>query len=47
MTAQRMVTMRVANMVPDMEYNLNQSQQSLARGAAAGDHRLAGQPALR
>ncbi len=22
--------MRVANMVPDMEYNLNQSQQSLA-----------------
>jgi flagellar hook-associated protein 3 FlgL len=30
MTAQRMITMRVANMVPDMEYNLNQSQQSLA-----------------
>ena len=30
MTAQRMVTMRVANMVPDMQYNLQQSQQSLA-----------------
>jgi hypothetical protein len=30
MTAQRMVTMRVANMVPDMQYNLQLSQQSLS-----------------
>ena len=31
MNAQRVVTMRVANMVPDMEYDLQQSQQSLAQ----------------